>query len=308
MFSKPNIDGYEIKDFIGKGSFGQAYVAIRKSDNKTVALKQINYGNMSTHEKEMLVNECNILKKLRNDNIVTYYDRIVDTTHRTIFLIMEYCSGGDLQKFIQNAKTPIGENQIWLSLSELSLALNECHNGKERIIHRDIKPGNIFIDSSGHVKLGDFGLAKPIPDGSTKTYLGTPLYMSPELVSHHSYDDKSDIWALGCVIYEMAARSPPFRAYGQQQLNGKIKYGEIKRIPNEYSEELWQVIASMLEKDPEKRPSAADLLKIKNVALTVRIEKTKKQYRQLKHENEKLIEKKKELEQENEKLKAALAA
>ena len=294
--SFPKIEGYDIVESIGKGSFGHAYKGIRKSDGRECAIKKINYAAMSHHEKEMLVNECNILKKFKNDNIVQYYDRIVDKEHRVIYLIMEYCSGGDLQNYIRESTKNIPEDQIWLSLSELTSALYDCHCGEEKIIHRDIKPGNIFIDKTGHVKLGDFGLAKPIPDGFTKTYLGTPLYMSPELVRHRTYDEKSDIWALGCVIYEMAARSPPFRAFAQAQLDGQIVYSDIKPIPREYSEDLWHIIQKMLEKNPEKRPSVKDLLKYKKIALTVKIEKLKKERYQVERETEKLITRRKELE------------
>ena len=303
--SYPKIEGYKITESIGKGSFGHAYKGIRLSDEKECAIKKINYSTMSKKEKEMLVNECNILRHLNSDYIVRYYDRIIDKANKIIYLIMEYCSYGDLQNFITKSTKNIPEDQIWLSLAELSSALKSCHCGDDKIIHRDIKPANIFIDKTGHVKLGDFGLAKAIPKGLTDTYLGTPLYMSPEIIGHRGYDEKSDIWALGCVIYQMAARDPPFRAYGQEQLNREIKYSDIKPIPKEYSDDLWNLIRKMLDKDPKKRPSAEELTNFKTIRLTLEIENLKKKRRLVKAETEKYKQRAIHLEEEIKKAKEA---
>lgn len=110
----------------------------------------------------------------------------------------------------------------------------------------------VFLDGKKNVKLGDFGLSRSLTDPKlnfAKTYVGTPYYMSPELLSESLYDSKSDIWSLGCVIYEMCALLPPFLADTQSELTAKIKYGMVSRIPNRYSEELNQVVKAMLQVD-----------------------------------------------------------
>ena len=110
----------------------------------------------------------------------------------------------------------------------------------------------MFLDGKKNVKLGDFGLSRSLTDPKlafAKTYVGTPYYMSPELLSESQYDAKSDIWSLGCVIYEMCALRPPFLADSQAELTAKIKFGMVTRIPNKYSDELNQVVRAMLQVD-----------------------------------------------------------
>jgi NIMA (never in mitosis gene a)-related kinase len=230
------------------------------------------------------VNEVNVLRKLHNPHIVKYIDRYVNSSTKKIFIVMEFCPGGDLQDLIRTTRPAghhISEDQIWLTLSELTSALSECHDGEERILHRDIKPANIFIDGQGHVKLGDFGLAKPLTADFASTVVGTPYYMSPELVSGHKYDAKSDIWALGCVVYEMATLRPAFNSIrrSKDELHDKIKYSKPQRIPSMYSDALWHCVCSMIEKDPKVRPSARELMKVRNVGLVVRLESVRRELR-----------------------------
>ena len=139
------------------------------------------------------------------------------------------------------------------------MALQACHTRKDgKILHRDLKPGNIFLDSNYNVKLGDFGLSRVMGDQSVfaYTHVGTPYYMSPEQIADQKYNEKSDIWALGCIIYEVAALRAPFEATTHYQLAMKIKAGKLDRIPRCYSEELMTCIRAMLQQDPDKRPSA----------------------------------------------------
>jgi NIMA (never in mitosis gene a)-related kinase len=224
----------------------------------------------------------NVLRKLNNPHIVKYVDRFVKREEKKIYIIMEFCSGGDLQHVITSTRAhsqSIGEDQIWLTLAELALALDDCHSGDERILHRDIKPANIFIDGGGHVKLGDFGLARNLTSDFARTMVGTPFYMSPELVSGRGYDEKSDIWALGCVLYEMACLRPPFNSIlrSEEELKRNITTATPKRLPSMYSEALSTCIFAMLDKDPARRPTASDLLKMRNVAVIVKTEKARRE-------------------------------
>ena len=256
------MENYILETQLGHGSFGFVWKATRKSDGKVVAIKEIYFGNMDKNARHMIVNEVNILRKLKSPHIVNYIDRVVDRDNQKIFIIMEFCAGGDLQSFIcktRSTNSYISEEQIWLSLTEMSLALYECHCGTEKIIHRDIKPGNIFIDSEGHIKLGDFGLSRHLIDYA-KTVLGTPYYMSPEILNEKKYDEKSDIWALGCTIYEMATLHPPFTSFGGTDLKEHIKNDQIKRFDSRYSDSLFRIVSMMLEKDPSKRPNVKQIL------------------------------------------------
>ena len=228
------MDNYTFLDRLGHGSFGKVWKAKRNSDGKILAIKEINYSTLGIKERKMFVNEVNILRKLHNPYIVKYYDHYINRSEKKIYLITELCENGDLQSFIRETRSnmsSINEDQIWLTFSELALALKDCHYGPSKILHRDIKPGNVFIDADGHVKLGDFGLAKCLNstvDFAT-TCIGTPFYMSPEM-NNGKYDEKSDIWALGCVIYEMAALRAPFQGFGMEDLKKHICKGNLKRF------------------------------------------------------------------------------
>jgi NIMA (never in mitosis gene a)-related kinase len=269
------MEDYEKIELLGHGSFGRVWKAQHKPDGHIVAIKEIDFGTMGRREKQLLVNEVNVLRKLSNRHIVKYVDRFVKRDEKKIYIIMEFCPGGDLQRVITSTRAhsqAISEDQIWLTLSELALALRDCHSGEERIIHRDIKPANIFIDGNGHVKLGDFGLARNLTSKFASTMVGTPFYMSPELVSGRGYDEKSDIWALGCVVYEMAALRPPFNSIlrSEEELKRNITTLTPRKLPSAYSEALTSCVFMMLDKDPLKRPSAEDLLGMRHIHITVR--------------------------------------
>jgi len=126
------------------------------------------------------------------------------------------------------------------------------------------QPANVFIDKHHNFKLGDFGLAKVLGDNAefARTNVGTPYYMAPEQVNEVPYNEKCDIWSLGCLIYELAAKAPPFEAHNQLALAVKIKAGKVQRLPEPYSDELNHAVRSMLCLDPNKRPSVEDLLRM----------------------------------------------
>jgi hypothetical protein len=196
-------------------------------------------------------------------------DRIIDRESATIFIIMEYCENGDLASVIRKYKRSgkrMDESKVWSIFFQLVCALHECHCRKDKILHRDIKPANVFIDRHHNFKLGDFGLARVLSGAENQqfaqTNVGTPYYMAPEQVNEVPYNEKCDIWSLGCLIYEIAALAPPFEAMNQLALAVKIKAGRVARLPDSFSEELSGVVRSMLQVDTAKRPSVEDLLRL----------------------------------------------
>ncbi len=151
----------------------------------------------------------------------------------------------------QNLKSRIRikEAQIWKALVDITRGIKALHDKK--ILHRDIKAANIFISSDGRYKLGDLNVSKVLKKGLAHTQTGTPYYASPEVWQDQPYDMKSDIWSLGCVIYEMAALEPPFKATDLQSLYKKVIAGVFKPIPSTYSIELSEMVNSMLRLRPK---------------------------------------------------------
>ncbi|KAJ6581454.1 kinase-like domain-containing protein [Mycena capillaripes] len=295
------LDLYEALDVIGNGAFGIIRKVRRKTDGLIFARKELNFERMNERDRKQIVAEVNILKDLHHDHIVRYHDRYVDRDAGILYILMEYCGGGDLSTVIKQAmkqNRPISEDAVWAYFMQILLALNHCHNtgghgrtasagsgsevdGKERraqILHRDLKPDNVFLDESNTVKLGDFGLSKALAQASfANTYVGTPYYMSPELMQEKAYDSKSDIWSLGCLIYELCALKPPFHeAKTHSELSSLIRSARIPPLPRGYSQALNGVIKAMLNLNPAMRPSAAQLLQHERLEFAFKVSETEK--------------------------------
>ena len=305
------MDEYEVLGLIGKGNFGSISKILRKSDNKILVWKELDYGLMSEKEKQNIVSEVNILKELHHPNIVQYYDRIIDKQNQKIYIIMEYCEGGDIGKIIKKLKSSqehFPEELIWKFFIQVLQALKFCHNYKEgkcKILHRDIKPSNVFLDGDNNAKLGDFGLSRILSEENNFAYsqVGTPYYMSPEQIEDLKYNEKSDIWSLGCFLYEMATFTPPFNASNQLSLAMKIKNGNVNEIPNIYSQELNNVIMCLIRVNPNERPNAEEILNYTPISLRIKEKKLKEYYikikkkeNDIKKREENLIIKEKEID------------
>ncbi|TIB86889.1 kinase-like protein [Wallemia mellicola] len=293
------LNDYESIEVIGQGSFGKIRKVRRKRDGMVFARKELDFDKMSDRDRKQIVAEVNILRELDHTNIVAYHERFkyVDREGGMLYILMEFCGGGDLQTIIKSCKrsnTLLPEDTIWSYISQLAGALDHCHRrgstaagpqklerrpsqhdiaaAHQQILHRDLKPENVFLDNDGNLKLGDFGLSKATQIGEfAKTYVGTPYYMSPELMKDMPYDHKSDIWSLGCVVYELACLNPPFyEAKTHGQLQEKILQGRIPRLSRFYSPMLDDMIRRMLSPNPRDRPSASQILEHDKIKLQMR--------------------------------------
>jgi NIMA (never in mitosis gene a)-related kinase len=269
------MDKYEILEQVGKGSFGAVTKIRRKADSKLLVWKEICYGRMKEKEKQQLVSEVNILREFRHPYIVKYYDRIVDKANCKIFIVMEFCEKGDLGLLIKKFKREnnfIQEELIWKLFVQILNALHACHNRSAgKILHRDIKPGNILLDSNLNAKLADFGLSRIMGENSVyaETKVGTPYYMSPEQIADLKYNEKSDIWSAGCLLFEMAALHPPFQAKSHAELASKINKGQIEPLPGRYSDDLKRLVNWMMALDPGQRPNVSDILSLPHIVSRV---------------------------------------
>lgn len=277
---------YDALEVIGKGSFGTVRKVRQKATGSIYVRKEIEYTLMNGQERNQLILELRILRELNHPNIVKYYRHDHIQESKTIHIYMEYCDGGDLAQVIANFKRngdSVPEEFVWQVLVQTLLALHRCHYGADSpkvnlfstkksqepainleqvVIHRDIKPDNLFMLNAGKtIKVGDFGLAKMLTSNEfAKTYVGTPYYMSPEVLMDNPYSPVCDMWSLGCVLYELCSLQPPFRAKTHLQLQARIKLGVIAELPGHYSSHLRSIIKDCITVDPRDRPSCYEVL------------------------------------------------
>lgn len=223
-------------------------------------------GNLSTKEKENALNEVRILASINNHKIIAYKEAFFEDSSSSLCLVMEFADDGDLyQKIIkqQKANQLIDERDIWKVLIEMAIALKLLHERK--IFHRDLKSANVFMNRDGSSKLGDLNVSKVAKKGLLYTQTGTPYYASPEVWKDQPYDSKSDIWSLGCVIYEMTTLKPPFRAQDMNGLYKRVLKGAYPEIPKKYTKDLSDVIQKLLNVEPKLRPTCLGIMELDQV-------------------------------------------
>lgn len=223
-------------------------------------LKKIRLARQSERQREASLREMRLLASLDHPNILRYKEAWLEKGC-VVCIVTSYCDGGDLMSLLQRSRGRYFRQDIlqeWFV--QAALALVYIH--KQRVLHRDIKSGNILLHN-GMLQLADFGLAKKLKDGEkfSKTQVGTPNYMCPELLQEKPYNHKSDVWSLGCVMYELTALRPAFQAFNINGLINKIIKGSLPPMPSDYSPEWRSLVRSMLHKNPNERPELEDLLK-----------------------------------------------
>ena len=256
------IKDYKILERLGIGAFGTVYKVQKQSNNNLYVIKQIPLFGLSQEQINDVKLEAKILSSVKSIYIVRYFDSFEENCYLNI--VMEYCNGGDLSQFIEKNKSTnilLKEDLIWSMFLKITIGLATLH--KSKILHRDLKSLNIFLTKDLDIKIGDFGVAKILTQtGFAKTVIGTPYYLSPELCDELPYNDKSDVWALGCILYELCTYEHPFNAKCQASLVLKIIQSTPKPISKTYSENLQKLIILILDKNHLTRPSCYDILKI----------------------------------------------
>ena len=194
---------YKIIKELGHGAFGKVYQVLSEEEDKYYALKKIELREFSEEELDVYENEAKILSSINNAHIVKYYGSSKD--NEFFYILMEYCEGSDLKKFIKEYKAEnkkIEEKTIYNIIFDICLGIKEIH--QKNLIHRDLKPENIFIDKYKMIKIGDFGISKLLDnnDEFANSTVGTKNYMAPEIESK-IYNNKCDLWSLGVILYEL---------------------------------------------------------------------------------------------------------
>ncbi|XP_064296988.1 serine/threonine-protein kinase Nek3 [Phalacrocorax carbo] len=252
------MEEYKVLKVLGEGSFGRALLVQHKISDQKYAMKEIRLP-MSSSGVENSRKEAVLLAKMKHPNIVAYRESFEADGH--LYIVMEYCDDGDLMQKIKYQRGKLfPEDTILHWFVQMCLGVKHIHD--KRVLHRDIKSKNVFLTQNGKVKLGDFGSAHLLahPVSYACTYVGTPYYVPPEIWESMPYNNKSDIWSLGCILYELCTLRHPFQANSWKHLILKICKGSYNPLPSHYSYELHYLIKQMFKRNPRNRPSASTIL------------------------------------------------
>ena len=256
------MNNFELISKLGEGSYSTVYKVRRKADLKMYALKKVKLKNLSEKEKQNALNEIRILASIKSDHIITYKEAFIEEKEKILCLVTEFANKGDLfQKitYFKQMQKSFEEKDIWNIFIQILKGLKCLHD--HNILHRDLKSANIFLFNNNLAKIGDLNVSKVTKNGIGHTQTGTPYYASPEVWNDESYTNKSDIWSLGCVLYEMICLTPPFKAESMDGLYHKIIKGKYNKIPEKYSKELNEILKLLFNVNPKERPSCDELLK-----------------------------------------------
>ena len=253
---------FEIINKLGNGAYSEVFKVRRKIDSKIYALKKVKLKNLKEKEKANALSEIRILASIKSPFIISYKEAFFTIEDKSLNLIMEFADNGDLYQKIKNYKIKnlfFDEKDVWKIFIQITRGLKTLH--ELNILHRDFKSANIFLFKEGTAKIGDLNVSKIITKGLGNTQTGTPYYASPEVWNNSPYDLKSDIWSLGCILYEMLTLNPPFQADDFDGLYKKVMSGKYNKINSRYSEDMNELLKLLFKVDPKERPNCDEILK-----------------------------------------------
>ncbi|KAJ8980557.1 hypothetical protein NQ317_001064 [Molorchus minor] len=259
---------YNVIEQLGKGAYGTVHLCERKHNKQKIVVKQVNT-DLQGEKLQSTKNEVAILKSLNHPNIIQYYDSF--TINSTFYIVMEYASSGSLFDRINKVRPRHFSPQYVMNLfCQILMGLDHIH--QKKIIHRDLKCENIFLTGLKNdvIKIGDFGISKTLLNNNmADTIIGTCNYLAPELCDGKPYNSKSDIWSLGCILYELCAMEKMFDGTVSNVVlsiaSGRKKSVNTKR----YGQQMQEIIELMLELNPDKRPDTKKLMALPDIFPTL---------------------------------------
>lgn len=248
---------FDIVETLGKGSTGIVYKGIDKKTNQSLAIKLIT----DQSKFNILSNESRIMKQCNSPFITQYYGSYYNKGNSSLWVLLEYCDCGSIVDLMKITNTQFTEQEIASMIQMVLLGLEYLH--KKNIIHRDIKGSNILINKEGEVKIADFGISIKQNANTNYERIGSPYWMSPEVIKRNPYSNKIDIWSLGITCIELAEGEPPYSNLKPFNAMKAIEENPPSTFtfPNNYSKEFKQFVQKCLIVDPKKRPTVSELLK-----------------------------------------------
>ena len=251
------LDSFERLSEIGSGSFGTVYKVVKKDTRATFAMKCLS--KFFLKKKKMLsyaISESKIMRELNHPFILRLFYSF--QTSSSLYLVMEYCEKGDLENLLEKGR--ISELEAKFYAAEILLGLEYLHS--LGIIYRDLKPANILLDSLGHIKIADFGLAKNFNENedSVSTVVGSPAYISPEIITHEKITNAADLYSFGILLHELLTSTLPFAELQIDKLFSSIRNGKLK-ISDTLGKDAKDLIKKLVCRKPEKRPKYEDIKK-----------------------------------------------
>ncbi|XP_065191566.1 serine/threonine-protein kinase 3-like [Sycon ciliatum] len=247
---------FDLLEKLGEGSYGAVYKAMHKESGQLLAIKKV---PVDTDLQE-IIKEISIMQQCDSQYVVKYYGSYFKD--QDLWIVMEYCGAGSVSDIMRVRRKTCKEVEIASILKYTLLGLEYLHG--KRKIHRDIKAGNILLNSEGHAKLADFGVAGQLTDTMAKrnTVIGTPFWMAPEVIQEVGYDCRADVWSLGITSLEMAEGKPPYADIHPMRAIFMIPSmpPPVFKHPTKWSQEFIDFLAQCLVKNPEERPTATTLL------------------------------------------------
>ncbi|KAM7385729.1 hypothetical protein PAMP_001791 [Pampus punctatissimus] len=248
---------------IGEGQYGKVYTCINVDTGELMAMKEIRFQPNDHKTIKETADELKIFEGIKHPNLVRYFG--VELHREEMYIFMEYCDEGTLEEV---SRLGLQEHVIRLYSKQITTAINVLH--EHGIVHRDIKGANIFLTSSGLIKLGDFGCSVKLRNnthtmpGEVNSTLGTAAYMAPEVITRakgEGHGRAADIWSLGCVLIEMVTGKRPWHEYEHNfQIMYKVGMGHKPPIPEKLSTEGKDFLGHCLESEPKRRWTASMLL------------------------------------------------
>eukprot|EP00049_Salpingoeca_infusionum_P002982 m.61885 g.61885 ORF g.61885 m.61885 type:complete len:1271 (-) comp11886_c1_seq1:380-4192(-) len=259
------VHGYGLLEKLGAGSFGAVYRAYKKGSDITYAVKEIALSGpaLTVKSKLSLANEARVMQQLSHPNVVRYFDCFEIPENQSLYIVMEMVEGASLMDHFNSLaekQETMSEPRIWKIFVQICNGVHYIHTEKQ-VVHRDLSPANVMIGWFDKVIITDFGLARQHSTSSAlmESSVGTICYSCPEIIMGSKYGAKADVWALGCLLYQMATLEPPFNTTNLLALAKRIVEGRYDPVPETRSEMLRNCVFHCLTADPDHRPNIVEV-------------------------------------------------